>query len=146
MVAITTMLDEETITAATYLSVAYEQLQYAAFTLIRGSVELLGDDKVKDVALISDVMGDFAYSQHPDRVLAKYVSALGLGGQAFVYRPCSANMHVSDGSDQHWSFVELEKWLRSFRGVQTTFTECVFGGRVIYMERVDESVHVPDLE
>ena len=146
MVAITTIFDEVAISAAAYLSVVYEQLPYATFTVIRGSVELLDDGKVSDVALISDVMGDFAYSQHPDRVLAKYVSTLKLGGQAFVYRAGSANMHVSDGNDQRWSFEELEKWLHSFSGVRTTFTECVFGGRVIHMERVDDSVHVPPLE
>jgi len=146
MVAVTTMLDEETISAATFLSVVYEQLKSATFALIRGSVELLDDRKVKDVALISDVMGDFAYSQHPDQVLAKYVSMLRPGGQAFVYRPCSCNMHVSDGNDQRWSFEELERWLHSFGGVRTTITECAFGGRIIRMERLADPVDVPALE
>src|SRR5499426_4101267 len=140
MAATTTILDEETISAAAFLGVVYEQLKSATFSMIRGSVELLDEGKVKGVALISDVMGDFAYSQHPDQVLAKYVSMLRRGGQAFVYRPCSCNMHVSDGNDQHWSFEELEAWLRSFSGVRTTSTECAFGGRIIHMERLDDPV------
>src|SRR5215510_15155030 len=45
MVAVTTMLDEETISGATFLSVGYEQLKSATFALIRGSVELLDDRK-----------------------------------------------------------------------------------------------------
>ena len=146
MVAVTTILDEDTLSAAAFLSVVYEQLKSATFALMRGSVELLDDGKVKDVALISDVMGDFAYSQHPDQVLAKYVSMLRRGGQAFVYRPCSCNMYVSDGDDQLWSFKELETWLDSFGGVRTTFTECVFGGRLIRMERLDDPADVPPLE
>src|SRR5262245_57256836 len=111
MVATTTILDEETISAAAFLGVVYEQLKSATFSMIRRSVELLDEGKVKGVALISDVMGDFAYSQHPDQVLAKYVSMLRRGGQAFVYRPCSCNMYVSDGNDQRWSLEELETWL-----------------------------------
>jgi len=146
MVAVTTILDEATISAAAFLGVVYEQLKSATFSLIRGSVELLDDGKVTDVALISDVMGDFAYSQHPDQVLARYASMLRRGGQAFVYRPCSCNMHVSDGNDQQWSFEELEAWLLSFSGVRTTFTECAFGGRIIHMERLDDPVVVPPLE
>jgi len=146
MVATTTILDEETISAAAFLGVVYEQLKSATFSLIRGSVELLDDGKVTDVALISDVMGDFAYSQHPDQVLARYASMLRRGGQAFLYRPCSCNMHVSDGNDQQWSFEELEAWLLSFSGVRTTFTECAFGGRIIHMERLDDPVVVPPLE
>ena len=146
MVAVTTIVDEETISSAAFLSVVYGQLKSTTFGLIRGSVELLDGGKVKDVALISDVMGDFAYSQRPDQVLAKYVSMLRPGGQAFVYRPCSCNMHVSDGNDQRWSVEELETWLHRFRGVRITFAECVFGGRVIRMERLDDPVDVPPLE
>lgn len=146
MAATTTILDEETISAAAFLSVVYEQLQQAKFTLIRGSVELLDDGKVDDAALISDVMGDFTYSQHPDQVLVRYVSMLRPGGQAFAYRPCRANLHVSDGNDQRWNLEGIEKWLQSCSGIRTTFTECVFGGRVVSMERLGDSVHVPPLE
>ncbi|HSV23640.1 MAG TPA: hypothetical protein VLJ17_11495 [Xanthobacteraceae bacterium] len=146
LVATTTIIDLETIKAMAKLSAVYSQQKEATLTFIRGNIELLRDVKISNVGLGSDVLGDSTYSQHPDRVFAKYFLPLKLGCKIFAYVPGKANLYVSDGNDEHWSYDGLQKWLDSFIGVHSDLNKYFQWGQVISFERLERVVYIPPLK
>src|SRR5262249_142399 len=118
----------------------------ATLTFIRGSIELLHDGKISNVGVGSDVLGDSTYSQHPDRVFAKYFTPLKLGCKIFAYVPGKASLYVSDGNDENWGYDGLQKWIHIFRGISANLTKHLQWGQLISLNRLERLTYIPPLK
>jgi SAM-dependent methyltransferase len=99
--------------------------------------------------LVTDVFGAFAYSPHPDVVLARVAAAMKPGGRLLTHVIRGVTGPGGDGlgiADENGKEVPLERWLGAARGLRLARAIPRTMNAPIELVRTEEPVEVPSLE